>query len=106
MVLFDNIVDVTTADLNLCVVRRVAALDRCGVGATLVDGNLRRSRWQHVVTSDNLISSSHHSTKPEQVHGVNPQAYFTDLLTRLVYDWPQKCIDELMPWLWVPQQPP
>jgi hypothetical protein len=37
---------------------------------------------------------------------VNPQAYFTDLLTRLVNGWPQDRIDELMPWLWVPQQPP
>ena len=30
----------------------------------------------------------------------------TDLLTRLVNGWPQKRIDELMPWLWVPQRPP
>ena len=43
MVLFDNIVEVLDLpDLNTCVARRVAALDRCGVGATLVDGNLRR----------------------------------------------------------------
>ena len=42
MVLFDNIVEVLDLpDLNLCVVRRVVALERCGVGATLVDGNLR-----------------------------------------------------------------
>jgi hypothetical protein len=36
----------------------------------------------------------------------NPHAYFTYLLTRLVTGWPQKHIDELMPWHWVPQQPP
>ena len=41
-----------------------------------------------------------------KLNGVNPQAYFTDLLTRLVNGWPQKRIDELMPWHWVPQQPP
>jgi transposase len=41
-----------------------------------------------------------------KLNGVNPQVYFTDLLTRLVNGWPQKRIDELMPWLWVPQQPP
>jgi DNA-binding NarL/FixJ family response regulator len=40
-------------------------------------------------------------TKP-----VNPQTYFTDLITRLVNGWPQKRIDELMPWLWVPERPP
>ena len=32
--------------------------------------------------------------------GVNPQTYFTDLLTRLVNGWPQRRIDELMPWHW------
>src|SRR6201994_2576646 len=39
-----------------------------------------------------------------KLNGVNPQTYFTDLLTRLVNGWPQKRIDELMPWHWIPQQ--
>jgi IS66 C-terminal element/Transposase IS66 family len=41
-----------------------------------------------------------------KLNQVNPQAYFTDLLTRLVNGWPQKRIDELMPWNWMPEQPP
>jgi transposase len=41
-----------------------------------------------------------------KLNGVNPQAYFTDLLTRLVNGWPQNRIDELMPWHWAPEQPP
>jgi len=41
-----------------------------------------------------------------KLNGVNPQAYFTDLLTRLVNGWPQKRIDELMPWCWGPKRPP
>ena len=41
-----------------------------------------------------------------KLNGVNPQAYFTDLLTRLVNGWPHKRIDELMPWLWAPERPP
>jgi hypothetical protein len=41
-----------------------------------------------------------------KLNGGNPQAYFTDLLTRLVNGWPQKRIDELMPWHWAPQRPP
>jgi transposase len=41
-----------------------------------------------------------------KLNGVNPQAYFTDLLTRLVNGWPQQRIDELMPWHWAPKQPP
>ena len=40
-----------------------------------------------------------------KLNGVNPQTYFTDLLTRLVNGWPQKRIDELMPWHWIPQHP-
>ena len=41
-----------------------------------------------------------------KLNGVNPQAYLTDLLTRLVNGWPQKQIDELMPWHWAPERPP
>jgi len=35
-----------------------------------------------------------------KLNDVNPQTYFTDLLTRLVNGWPQARIDELMPWCW------
>lgn len=41
-----------------------------------------------------------------KLNGVNPQTYFTDLLTRLVNGWPQKRIDELMPWHWTPEPAP
>ena len=37
-----------------------------------------------------------------KLNGVNPQTYFTDLLTRLVNGWPQARLDELMPWNWAP----
>ena len=37
-----------------------------------------------------------------KLNNVNPQTYFTDLLTRLVNGWPQAKIDELMPWCWKP----
>src|SRR5215208_2032632 len=33
-----------------------------------------------------------------KLNGVDPQAYFTDLLTRLINGWPQARIDDLMPW--------
>ncbi len=35
-----------------------------------------------------------------KLNGVEPQQYFTDVLTRLVNGWPQSRIDELMPWRW------
>ena len=35
-----------------------------------------------------------------KLNGVDPQRYFTDLLTRLVNGWPNSSIDELMPWCW------
>jgi len=39
-----------------------------------------------------------------KLNGVEPHAYFTDLLTRLVNGWPQARIDELMPWNWAAQR--
>ena len=41
-----------------------------------------------------------------KLNSVNPQVYFTDVITRLVNGWPQNRIDELMPWLWANQRPP
>ena len=35
-----------------------------------------------------------------KLNGVDPQAYLTDVLTRLVNLWPAVRIDELMPWAW------
>jgi transposase len=35
-----------------------------------------------------------------KLNGVDPQRYFTDLLTRLVNGWPNSRIDDLMPWCW------
>lgn len=37
-----------------------------------------------------------------KLNGINPQAYLTDVLTRIVNGHPQKRIDELMPWAWKP----
>jgi hypothetical protein len=35
-----------------------------------------------------------------KLHGVDPQAYFADVLTKLVNLWPQSRLDELLPWHW------
>ena len=40
-----------------------------------------------------------------KLNNVNPQLFFTDLLTRLVNGWPQNRIDELMPWHWTTKSP-
>ena len=48
------------------------------------------ANWAHVAS---LVETC-------KLNGVNPQAYLTDLLTRLVHGWPQARIDELMPWMW------
>jgi transposase len=39
-----------------------------------------------------------------KLHGVDPQAYLTDVLTKLVNLWPASRIDELMPWIWAAKQ--
>lgn len=41
-----------------------------------------------------------------KLNDVNPQAYLTDVLTRIVNGHPQKRIDELMPWNWTPPDHP
>jgi transposase len=35
-----------------------------------------------------------------KLHGVDPQGYFADILTKLVNLWPQSRLDELLPWAW------
>lgn len=35
-----------------------------------------------------------------KLNGVNPEAYFTDVLTKLVNLWPNDQIDQLLPWNW------
>ena len=39
-----------------------------------------------------------------KLNGVDPQAYFADVLTRLVNLWPAARIDELMPWAWAAER--
>jgi transposase len=39
-----------------------------------------------------------------KLNGVDPQAYFTDVLTKLVNLWPTSRLDELMPWAWAAQR--
>jgi transposase len=38
-----------------------------------------------------------------KLNGVNPQAYLTDTLAKLVNGWPMKKIDDLLPWAWAGQ---
>ena len=39
-----------------------------------------------------------------KLNGVEPQAYLTDVLTKLVNLWPASRIDELMPWAWAAER--
>jgi transposase len=41
-----------------------------------------------------------------KLNGVDPQTYFTDVLTKLVNLWPQSRLDELMPWAWAASRAP
>jgi len=38
-----------------------------------------------------------------KLHGINPHAYLTDVLTKLVNNWPNRRLDELLPWSWTPE---
>ena len=44
------------------------------------------------------------SSKHCKLNDVDPQAYFTDVLTKLVNLWPASRIDELMPWVWAAER--
>jgi hypothetical protein len=35
-----------------------------------------------------------------KLHGINPHVYLTDVLTRLVNNWPNRRLGELLPWSW------
>jgi transposase len=58
--------------------------------ALFASGDDGGERWAHVAS---LVETC-------KLNSVDPQRYFTDLLTRLVNGWPQTRIDELMPWHW------
>jgi transposase len=38
-----------------------------------------------------------------KLHGVNPHAYLTDVLTKLVNNCPNRRLGELLPWAWIPE---
>jgi len=38
-----------------------------------------------------------------KLHGINPQTYLTDVLTKLVNNWPNRRLGELLPWAWTPE---
>ena len=40
-----------------------------------------------------------------KLHGINPHAYLTDVLTKLVNNWPNRRLGELLPWAWPPKHP-
>ena len=35
-----------------------------------------------------------------KLNSVNPQAWLTDVLSKLVNNWPNSRLDDLMPWAW------
>ncbi len=38
-----------------------------------------------------------------KLNDIEPQAYLTDILTKLVDGWPMRRLDELLPWVWAQQ---
>ena len=36
-----------------------------------------------------------------KLHGVNPEAYLTDVRSKLVNNWPNSRLAELTPWAWI-----
>jgi branched-chain amino acid transport system substrate-binding protein len=117
--IFPNMTQVGDYAVTLHYLKAVADM---GVAAAKADGRAVVARMKAMPTDDDCFGPGRIRDDGRALHpcylflaslietcklnGVNLQAYFTDLLTRLVNSWPQKRIDELMPWHWVPQQPP
>jgi transposase len=40
-----------------------------------------------------------------KLNAINPQAWLTDVLTKLVNNWPNRRLDDLMPWAWSAGKP-
>ncbi len=38
-----------------------------------------------------------------KLHGINPEAYLADVLIKLVNNWPNRRLGELLPWAWAPK---
>ena len=38
-----------------------------------------------------------------KLHGINPHAYLTDVLTRLVDNWSNRRLGKLLPGAWIPK---
>jgi hypothetical protein len=68
----------------------------------VLTGPVRRRKWSdddkaRIVARWAAVASLVETCK---LNGIDPQRYFTDVLTRLVNGWPNSRIDELMPWCW------
>jgi transposase len=71
----------------------------------------RRSLWPIALNRKNALFAGHDTGAENwaclaslietcKLNGVDPQAYLTDVLTKLVNLWPASRVDELMPWAW------
>jgi transposase len=38
-----------------------------------------------------------------KLHSINPEAYLADVLTKLVNNWPNSRLGQLLPWAWSPE---
>jgi transposase len=45
--------------------------------------------------------SSHRSSRPAKLNGVEPLGYLTDVLTRIVNSHPNSKVDQLLPWAYI-----
>ena len=81
---------------NNTVERAIRSICLSRKNALFASGDDGGARWAAVAS---LVETC-------KLNGVDPQRYFTDVLTRLVNGWPNSRIDELMPWRWAsPEQP-
>ena len=70
-----------------------------------MDSYPRGSDWMPITPkTGSLFHADLHETC--KLNDVEPQAYITGVLDRLVNLWPASSIDELMPWAWAKASAP
>jgi transposase len=87
-------------------------------GRIELDTNIvERSMRPQVLTRKNALFAGHDDgaenwailaslIETAKLSGIDPQAWLTDVLTRLVNLWPNNRLDELLPWVWAEAHQP
>jgi IS66 C-terminal element len=71
---------------------------RKGADGLSAEGHAGTMALPRLGEPEGTVLHCHIGARQDEIHVVNPLAWMTDVLTKLVNVWPASRIDELMPW--------